>query len=377
MGKQALVVGAGIGGLAVARVLREAGFEVRILERSPEMEPLGAGITLWPNAVRALRAIGVAGQLPEQAPVDAESGLRRWDGKLLAKTDLVSIGRRYGEPLLLLQRGTLQRALLADGIADLIQTGAEAVRATESSGGARVELLDGEPVDADLVVGADGINSAVRASLLGDGPPRYSGLLCYRAIIAMPPLKIGVGEYWGDRRIFGTVPVDDGRLYWFATRLGKAEEPREADPIAGLLERHRGWAPEIRPVLEATPPDTVLRHPLLDRKPGRHWCGERTALLGDAAHPMLPFVGQGGCQALEDAAALGEALRTAADVPAALRAYEAKRRGQAARAVRMSRQMGKLIHLSGVPARAVRNGAIALTPETVRLRPLDPIVGRP
>jgi 2-polyprenyl-6-methoxyphenol hydroxylase-like FAD-dependent oxidoreductase len=373
----ALVVGAGIGGLAVARVLRDAGFDVRVLERSPDMQSLGAGISLWPNAVRVLREIGVADHLPAQAPIEAESGLRRWDGKLLAKTDPALIERRYGLPLLLLQRNTLQQALLEDGIADLVQTGAEVTRIAESDTGVRIELLDGESIEADLLVGADGIHSAVRASLLGDGAPRHSGLLAYRAITDVPKLEIGIGEYWGDRRVFGIVPVDGGRFYWFATRPGGAEEPREPNPIAGLLERHRGWAPEIAPVLEATPPSAVLRHPLLDRKPSKRWCGERTALLGDAAHPMLPFIGQGGCQALEDAVALGESLSAAATVSLALRDYEARRRRRAAQAVAMSHRMGRLIHLRGAPLRALRNGALALTPESVRMRPLDPIVGRP
>jgi 2-polyprenyl-6-methoxyphenol hydroxylase-like FAD-dependent oxidoreductase len=372
----ALVVGAGIGGLAVARVLRDTGFEVRILERSLDMEPLGAGISLWPNAVRVLREIGVASRLPEQAPIEAESGLRRWDGKLLAKTNPALIERRYGLPLLLLQRSTLHRALLADGIAGLVQTGAEVTRVGESGAGIRVELREGEPIEADLLVGADGIHSAVRASLLGDGAPKHSGLLAYRAIIAMPKLKLGIGEYWGDRRVFGTVPADAGHLYWFATRPGKVEEPREADPIAGLLERHRGWAPEIASVLEATPPGAVLRHPLLDRKPSKRWCGERVALLGDAAHPMLPFIGQGACQAFEDASALGRALGSAPDIPMALRDYEAERRTRAARAMALSRRMGRLIHLRGAPLRALRNGALSMTPESVRMRPLDPIIGR-
>lgn len=376
MARRAVVVGAGIGGLAVARVLRDVGFDVQVLERSPSMEPLGAGITLWANAVRVLREIGVARHLPAQSPVETESGLRRWDGKLLAKTDPAEIERRYGLPLLLLQRSTLQQALLEDGIADLVQTGAEAKGVTESAAGVKVELLDGKPIEADLLVGADGVRSAVRASLLGDGPPRHSGLLAYRAIIDMPKLKIGIAEYWGNRRVFGTVPVDGGQLYWFATRPGSEEEPREPDPIAGLLERHHGWAPEIASVLEATPPGEVLRHSLLDRKPSKRWCGEHTALLGDAAHPMLPFVGQGGCQALEDAVALGESLSAAAGIPRALRDYEARRRRRAAQAMATSRRTGRLIHLRGAPLRALRNGALALTPESVRMRPLDPIVGR-
>lgn len=191
----------------------------------------------------------------------------------------------------------------------------------------------------------------------------------------MPEVSASVSEYWGAGRAFGLVPVDGNRLYWFATRRGAAEEAPEPDPIGGLLERHRGWAPEIAKAIEATPAATVLRHPLLDRKPVKRWCGERVALLGDAAHPMLPFIGQGGCQALEDAVALGESLSAAVDISRALRDYEARRRRSAAQAVVLSRRMGWIVHLRGAPLRALRNRAIAMTPESVRMRQLDPIVG--
>jgi 2-polyprenyl-6-methoxyphenol hydroxylase-like FAD-dependent oxidoreductase len=377
MARRAIVVGAGIGGLAAARVLRNAGFEVRVLERSTDLRPEGAGISLWPNAVRVLRELDLAETLPSAGVFSADSGLRRWDGRLLAPTDPAEIERRYGTPMLLLQRTTLHDALLGDGVRELVQTGAEAIRVSESSARAQVELRSGETFEADLLIGADGVHSKVRTGLLEDGPPRASGLLAYRAIADLPPREVGLGEYWGAGRVFGLVPVDGGRLYWFATRRTSGGEPPEPDPIPSLLERHRGWAPEIGAVLEATAPAEVMRHDLLDRRPSRRWVGERTALLGDAAHPMLPFLGQGACQALEDAQALSQALRNTADLPAALGDYEAQRRRRAARIVIDSRRMGRLAHLRTAPLRALRNRALALTPEAIRMRQLDSIVGTP
>ena len=377
MKRRALVVGAGIGGLAAARVLREAGFEVKIFERSPNLHPQGAGVSLWPNAVRVLRELGLAKALPRAGEFRADAGLRRWDGRLLAPTDPAEIERRYGAPMLLLQRTTLHDALLAGGIRELVQTGAEAIQVADSGGRARVELQDGESHEADLLIGADGVHSKVRAGLLNDGAPRPSGLLAYRAIIDSPPLELGLGEYWGRGKVFGLVPVDGGRLYWFATRQTSGGEPAESNPLPGLLERHRGWAPEIAKVIEATPAQEVMRHDLLDRRPSGRWVGQRIGLLGDAAHPMLPFLGQGACQALEDAQALGQALRAEADIPTALRAYEARRRKRAARIVSGSRHMGRLAHMRAAPLRAMRDRAMAMTPERVRLRQLDSIVGRP
>jgi 2-polyprenyl-6-methoxyphenol hydroxylase-like FAD-dependent oxidoreductase len=345
-----------------------------VLERHASLDPLGAGISLWPNAVRVLVDIGVARHLPTYTPLAPESGLRRWDGRLLAQADPRQIERRYGQPLLLLQRQTLHAALLTDGIAGLVETGTEVKGVSESGDGVRVELQGGAAIDVDLVIGADGLRSTVRAGLLGDGAPRHSGLRAYRAIVPMPQRELGQGEYWGAGSVFGLVPVDEERLYWFATRRGARGESPEANPIPALLERHRGWAPEIVATLEATPPEAVLVHDLLDRKPTSRWRGERIALLGDAAHPMLPFLGQGACQALEDAQALGEALRTSPDVPAALRTYEERRRQRAARLTTLSRRMGKLAHLRGAPLRALRDRAMAAAPESLRMRQLDLIV---
>jgi 2-polyprenyl-6-methoxyphenol hydroxylase-like FAD-dependent oxidoreductase len=373
---RALVVGAGIGGLVAGRVLREAGFEVRILERDASLEAPGAGISLWPNAVRVLRSLRIADALPAPGAIDSEAGLRRWDGRLLAVTDPAEIERRYGAPILLLQRSTLLHALLSGGVEDLVELDSEVVTAGEEGGRARAELAGGETLEADLLIGADGVRSRTREALLGDGPPRHSGLLAYRAVIPRPRGAYWQGEYWGVKRVFGLVPLDGERLYWFATDRGSVANSSEPNPVPALLERHRGWAPEIVETIEATPPESILRHDLLDRRPAKRWVGDRVALLGDAAHPMLPFLGQGACQTFEDAEALGAALRGTTDVPSALREYERQRWRRAARVMTRSRQMGRLAHLGPAPLRALRNRAMAMTPAPVRMRQLDAIVGR-
>ncbi len=376
MGGRALVVGAGIGGLAAARVLREVGFDVRILEREARLEPQGAGISLWPNATRVLQRLGVASRIPESGRIDREAGLRRWDGRLLALTDPAEIEQRYGAPILLLHRATLLQALLSDGIEELVELDSEVVRVAGDGDRAEAELAGGEILRADLLIGADGVRSCVRETLLGDGPPNHSGLLAYRAVIPRPKGAYWQGEYWGAGRVFGLVPLDEGRLYWFATAPGSTEGTEEPDPIPGLLERHSGWAPEITEAIEATPPESVLRHDLTDRKPTRHWTDGRLGLLGDAAHPMLPFLGQGACQTLEDAEALGLALRKGSDIPSALRDYERRRWRRAARVTVLSRRMGRLAHLAPALLRALRDRAMTMTPEPIRLRQLDRVVGR-
>lgn len=373
MGGRVLVAGAGIGGLAVGRLLREAGFEVEILERASSLVPGGAGITLWPNATRVLQEVGVAGLLP-QPRTYPDSGLRRWDGRLLVPTDISELAQRYGAPMLFLQRTTLHGALLSDGMEALVRTDAEVVRAEESAEGVRVETRSGESFEGDLLIGADGVRSQVRSVLLHDGPPRPCGIVAYRALIESPPLDLDPGEYWGPGSVFALVPVDKGRLFWLATKRAAPGAPFEPDPIPGLLKRHRDWVPGIAQVIEATPSQEVLQHELLDRRPPKRWVGSRIALLGDAAHPMLPFLGQGACQALEDAQALARALRTTPEIPSALRVYQAQRRKRAASITTSSRRIGKIAHLRAAPMRVVRDRAVAAIPDRIRWRQIDKIV---
>lgn len=376
MRRRALVVGAGIGGLAAGRVLREAGFEVSILERAPDLKPTGAGISLWPNATHVLRRLGVAGDLPGSKAFSPSSGLHRWDGRLIVTLDLMEIERRHGAPMLFLQRTTLHDALLRGGIRELVRANAEVVDVEESTDGVRAVLRDGETVEADLLVGADGIRSKVRATLLGDGPPRSTGLVAYRALTEVPSFDFDVGDFWGRERTFGVIELDGNRLFWIATKRISADEPPEGNLISSLLERHRDWAPVIPRIIEATKPEEVMRHELFDRKPTKRWVSKRIALLGDAVHPMHPFLGQGACQALEDAEAIGHALRTQSDIPAALQMYQEQRWRRAAFITKRSRGMGLVAHAKLAPVRAVRDRLLMLAPERVHRRQYDVIVGK-
>lgn len=377
MQRRALVVGAGIGGLATGRLLRDAGWDVQILERASNLVPGGAGITLWPNASRVLRDFGLAEQLPSALAYAPNSGVRRWNGRLLLSVDIAEVEQRFDAPMLFLQRTTLHSALLSGGVRELVRTDADVVQVSDSAGRVQAKLRNGESLEADILIGADGVGSRVRAWLLNDGPPTASGLIAYRALTDLPPFEFAMGEYWGAGRCFGAVRLDGDRFYWFATKRGGADEPPEPDPIPGLLERHRGWVPEIAKVIELTPPHEVMRHALFDRKPSKRWVGGRVALLGDAAHPMFPFLGQGACQALEDAQVLGQVLRPGADIAAALLEYQSRRRRRAAWITKRSRGAGRLVHLRAAPLRAVRDWGVSMVPERARMRQIDRIVGGP
>lgn len=373
MTPKALVVGAGISGLTAGRAFSRAGLDVKILEQAPSLEALGAGISLWPNATRILPLLGADDALLA-AGAPTAGGIRRPDGRMLASTDPEMIASRYGTPLLLLHRATLQQALLGGGLEEFVDVATEIVRVGEEGDQVFAETRAGETLYGDLLIGVDGLESTVRSDLWGYDPLRHSGLLAYRAVVDWSGDDLKAGEYWGAGGAFGLAPIDGGRIYWYATRSTNGREPPEDNPIPSLIEPFRDWAPELAALVAATPPSAVLRHDLYDRKPGGPWTNGRIALPGDAGHPMRPFLGQGACQAIEDAQAIAEALAGEPDIPAALKFYERRRRKRASRAVRLSHRLAKLIHLRSTILRALRDRAISMTSERARLRQLDSVV---
>lgn len=369
-----VIIGAGIGGLAAGAILRRDGHDVTVLERAERFEPLGAGLALWPNGARALREIGVGATADAAEVPRGDGGIRRArDGKLITAISPEILERRYGAPLALVHRADLQGALLAAAGDGVVRFGAEA-RKVSAEG--VVELATGERLEAQVIVGADGINSATRAALLGDGPPSASGVVAHRAVVDDWGGELAAGEYWGRGEVFGVAPLSRRRAYWYAARRSQVAGESGEDGLGGLLARHVSWAEPIPSLLAATRPQALLRHELFDRAPIDAWGRDAVTLLGDAAHPMLPFLGQGACCALEDAVALAAALRDSEDPHAALRAYERDRVPRARGLVDGSRAAARVALASAPPLTRLRDAAMALVPAGLRLRQLDGIIGR-
>ena len=375
---KALVIGGGIGGLTAAISLRRAGVEAVVFERAPELREVGAGIALWANALKALRRLGLYEAARDRgAEIGGET--RTWRGRRLFSIPACAMRDRFGEANLVMHRADLQATLLAALPGDAVRLGAKLESFSQEGETVIAHFGDGREETADLLVGADGLRSTVRARILGDGPPRYAGFTAWRGIAegveGLVPDGVGL-NLWGRGMEFGLISIGRGRAYWYLSR--NAPEGEAGDPTgrkAEVLGHLRGWYGAARAAVEATEDARILRNDIYDREPTGRWGEGNVTLLGDAAHPMTPNLGQGACQAIEDVVVLADAVHEPGSVAAALRSYEARRIERTGAVVRESRSMARVLQIEAPLLCRVRDVGIRLMPAGVRMRRLDPIVG--
>ncbi|MGQ5636078.1 MULTISPECIES: FAD-dependent monooxygenase [unclassified Streptomyces] len=371
MGGTAVVVGGGIGGLAAAIGLRRAGWDVRVLERAGTLADAGAGISLHANGLRALDALGVGAAVRAAARPQYTGGTRTPGGRWLAAMDGAALERALGTPIVGIRRAELHRLLRAALPPECLHVGVT-VPGVDRSATGRVRVPAGDEVlEADLVVAADGVGSRLRGLLFPGHPgPAYSGSTVLRAVTDRPlELRTDFELTWGEGAEFGHIAFADGRAEWHAV-LTAPPGVRHADPLGMLRRRFGGWHDPIPALLDATRPEAVLHHDIHElATPLRSFVAGRVVLLGDAAHAMTPNLGQGACQALEDAATLAAALAAETSVGSALARYDAERRPRAQAVARAARQAGRMgQQLSRPLAVALRNTALRITPSRVAMR---------
>jgi 2-polyprenyl-6-methoxyphenol hydroxylase-like FAD-dependent oxidoreductase len=366
-----LIAGGGIGGLTLAALLRKRGRSCLVLERAKRFEPVGAGIVLQPNAIKALRMGGIEDEIARRGSRTRILEIRDARGRILSSMDAAVMEARFGAGVVGFHRATLHAALVDLVEPSSLRLGAALRSFGESASGVFVELETGERIEGAALVGADGLRSAVRLQRLGDGEPVYSGYTSWRGVTARGSHwpSGSMNESWGEGARFGLVAIDEDRLYWFATAntpVGGKDHDK-----AALLARYGSWHDPIRAVIEGTPETAILRTDISDRDPVASWSKGRVTLLGDAAHPMTPNLGQGGGQAIEDAVILDRCLASTTDIAAAFIDYESRRFARTARVVREARRFGRLGQLENPLGRSLRDLALRLTPLGVTLRSLD------
>lgn len=372
MAATAVVVGGGIGGLTAAVALTRRGWQVTVLEQASRFTEVGAGLTLWSNALAALDVIGLGEEVRGHGTISGPAGTRTPDGGWLTRIPAGRLEAEFGVTAVGIHRAVLVDLLRAAVPDSSLVAGAEVVDVHDEEPVSvlyrRDERLD--EIRADLVVAADGINSRLRRTLWENpGRVRYSGITAWRAVTPTAwPEELTSGITWGPGQEFGAVELGDGRVYWFGA-VNAPRGQRAADEMAEVHRIFGHWHDPIPRLLDATPADAVLRHDLfhLDPLPESFVHG-RVVLLGDAAHAMTPHLGQGACQAVEDAVVLAAVLDEHGDLDEALAAYDAQRRPRTRAVARTSRLSGRIgQQLSNPLAVAARNRLLRVAPPRVAM----------
>jgi 2-polyprenyl-6-methoxyphenol hydroxylase-like FAD-dependent oxidoreductase len=358
----AAVVGAGIGGLGTAIALGRAGIDSIVIERAPELHEAGFGLVVATNAVAALRALGLGEGVAANGTKVRRAEIRNPRGDLLTLIDYETLGwETYG-----ILRSELQRVMLEALPAERLRLGTTCVGATEDG---KALLGRADPVVADIVVGADGIHSAVRRSLFGEEPLRYGGHRAWRAGTRFDDARVRdrFVEVWGVGGGFGFGPAGAGRVYWYCFEAVPDNAPAPERPRDEFLDRYGAWFDPIPALIESTDANAIEPTFTYDRPPRRTWGRGRVTLLGDAAPPMKPNIGQGAAQALEDAVVLGLCIAANPHPEGALRDYERRRVKRANAVVRASRRTGRAAEMGSPFGARLRDRVMKALPDRVTI----------
>jgi FAD-dependent urate hydroxylase len=345
-----IIVGAGIGGLTAHLVCKRAGFGVEHYERQPQLGPAGAGIVLWPNGVKILLALGLGDGLRHIGHTLQRVVTRTNKGELLSEIPVGELEYRLGAPIYPVSRTDLQGVLVDAVGPGALRLGARCVRVETTPANATAYFEDGRTATGDVVLGADGIHSVVRKAVAGEVAPRFTGMINWVGLIAndgLQPEHAG-SEFLGEGKRCGLLPLAGDRVYFgFACALDKGVPAPAAGRKGQLHELFGDWPAPIPAVLERLDEADLKYLEIHDLPSLPCWSRGRLALLGDAAHATAPTLGQGGCQAMEDAIWLARCLgATALGVADGLARYEVKRRERAELIVARSRKKVEAMHAS-------------------------------
>lgn len=362
------ILGGGIGGLTLAIALQRKNIDVTVYEAAPQWKPVGAGLGLAGNAMKAFREIGIDQQILREGKVLKQVVIRNPRGKILVSTDSEEVSRRFGVVNnFTIHRADLHHVLISQLSPGTVQLNKACVDFIQDDNGVHLRFADVTNECADYLIAADGIHSVARKKLLSNVKTRYAGYTCWRGVTDDLPEGFNsdeTSETWGQGVRAGIVPLTKGRVYWFICANATANDPmmRSLSPTDLLTFVGNFHAP-IPDLVKRT--SKVIWNDIIDLEPLDQFAFGRVVLMGDAAHATTPNMGQGACMAIEDAAVLANLIESSWPVEEAFKLFEQKRIRRTTKIVNDSWQIGKMAQWENPLATSLRNLAISLVPKRV------------
>ncbi len=371
MSKEITIIGAGIGGLTTAIVLQQKGCTIHIYESADQLQPVGAGILIANNAMQVYQQLGIQKSIEEAG--NLISRMRVTDNHLrnISDVDLTPFEKKFGVTNVAIHRGTLQQLLVEKAGAAQIHLG-KRVEHIEQKEAYQLHFTDQSSTTCASLIGADGIHSVVRDQLIETGRLRDAGQICWRGICEMvlpDNWRHALLEAWGRGKRFGFVQINARQVYWYALIKAKNYLDHEINLETYFSDFH----PDLRHILSATKKEQIFRTDIMDLEPLVSWHKGSVCLLGDAAHATTPNMGQGACQAIEDAYVLGKLIDRGLSMPEIFSAYEKIRKPKALKIVQTSWALGQMAHWENPLACWFRNLLFTITPKSINNKQIEQV----
>jgi 2-polyprenyl-6-methoxyphenol hydroxylase-like FAD-dependent oxidoreductase len=368
--RKAIIIGGGIGGITAAIALKRTGLDVAVYERAEELREVGSGLPLWTNALRALHVLDMTDDLEKSGVQVRSVRVTTWNGDILTDTSNDKRLKKLGTITIVVHRAELLALLLKTLGEENVHLGMNCVGFTQNADDVTANFANGQKVQGDVLIGADGIHSITRTQLFGIIKPRYVGYTCWRGLAHTTRSRLETWA-WGKGCQFGITPMSQGRAYWFIQKYApEGAEDNSGERKNELLELFHDWHDPIPAVIEATAETDILRNDIYELQHLHHWSQGRVTLLGDAAHAMTPNLGQGACQAIEDAIALADCLKGTTNVAVALKNYEKRRIARTNRTTRLAHFIGQAVQWESPILSVPRNIIIKNMPVSMAIKQL-------
>jgi len=369
------IIGGGIGGLCTAIALQRQGHSVKVFERSENLRPIGAGLALGANAIMALQEIGLAEEIIKEGKVLKYLSILDKKGRSISVRDTVELSKKYGIDNFTIHRASLQKVLLENLLPDTLFLGFQFRSFKQSSTQVEVTFENGEKISADCLIAADGVHSAIRKMLVPTIVPRYSGYTCWRAVIEKIPSNFDdniFSETWSSKGRFGIAPLKDGKVYWYACLNAlKNDEVVRKYGVKELQEVFKGFHFPIPHLISLTENHQLIQGDIIDLPPLEKFAFEKILLVGDSAHATTPNMGQGACQAIEDAIIVSKCLTSDLSIEASFKKFEILRMKRTRKIVKTSWILGKIAQLSNPGLCQIRDIILRSIPNKVNDKQLE------